>query len=153
MYSRPAEFFLISGFLFTNLPLPQAFLERRKVATKERKKEIACIVSKPLVSCLWGCGESVNPPKLNIQEVQGALSSRPKGDPGPLPIFQDFLLLSNHTTGTHLISCRFCHPLLDVSLMQLPVFSVSSFSWPYSSHICCNVISPSSSLPSSPPVY
>ena len=54
-------------------------------------------MSKPLVSCLWGCGESVNPPKLNIQEVQGALSSRPKGDPGPLPIFQDLLLLSNHT--------------------------------------------------------
>ena len=25
-------------------------------------------MSKPLVSCLWGCGESVNPLKLNIQE-------------------------------------------------------------------------------------
>ena len=45
------------------------------------KKELACIVSKPLVSCLWGCGESVNPPTLNIQEVQGALTSRLKGDP------------------------------------------------------------------------
>ena len=56
-------------------------------------------MSEPLVSCLWGCGESVNPQKLNIQEVQGALSSRPNGDPGPLPIFQDLLglLLSNHT--------------------------------------------------------
>ena len=32
-----SEFFLISGF-FTNLPLPQNFLERREVATKERKK-------------------------------------------------------------------------------------------------------------------
>ena len=30
-------------------------------------KEVACIVSKPLVSCLWGCGESVNPQKFNIQ--------------------------------------------------------------------------------------
>ena len=49
-------------------------------------------MSKPLVSCLWGCGESVNPPKLNIQEVQGAVSSRPKGDPGMLAIFQDFFL-------------------------------------------------------------
>ena len=58
-----------------------------------KEVHVACIVSKPLVSCLWPCGESVNPPKLNIQEVQGALSSRPKGDPGPLPIFQDFLLL------------------------------------------------------------
>ena len=49
-------------------------------------------MSKPLVSCSWGCGESVNPPKLNIQEVQGALSSRPKGDPRPRPIthLQDF---------------------------------------------------------------
>ena len=28
-------------------------------------------MSKPLISCLWGCGESVNPPKLNIQEFQG----------------------------------------------------------------------------------
>ena len=27
-----------SGFLFTNLPLPQNCLERREVATKERKK-------------------------------------------------------------------------------------------------------------------
>ena len=62
--------FLISEFVFTNfynLPLPRNCLERREVATKE----VARIVSKPLVSCLWGCGESVNPPKLNIQEVQG----------------------------------------------------------------------------------
>ena len=51
------------------------------------KKEVTCIVSKLLVSCLWGCGESVNPPKLNIQEVQVALSSRAKGDPGPWPIY------------------------------------------------------------------
>ena len=29
------------------------------------------MVSKPLVSCLWGCGESVNPPKLNIEGIQG----------------------------------------------------------------------------------
>ena len=57
--------------------------------------------SRPVISQdfsgLWGCGESVNPPKLNIQEVQGALSSRPKSHTCPLPIFQDFLLLSNHT--------------------------------------------------------
>ena len=83
------DFSQISGF-YTNLPLPQQFLERREVATKERK---TCIVSKPPVSYLCGCGESVNPPKLNIQEVQGALSSRPKGDPGLLHIFQDFLVL------------------------------------------------------------
>ena len=69
----------------------------KKRSSHQGKKEVACIVSKPLVACLWGCGESVNP-KLNIQEVQAALSSRPKGDPGPLPIFQDFVLLSNHAT-------------------------------------------------------
>ena len=55
------------------------------------KKEVACIVSSSfLFEGMWGCGESVNPPKLNIQEVQGALSSRPKGGSGLLPIFQDF---------------------------------------------------------------
>ena len=45
-----------------------------------------------LVSRLWVCGESVtlpNPP----------LSFRTKRDPGTLPIFQDVLLLSNHTPG------------------------------------------------------
>ena len=64
-YSRP----VIPGF-FTNVLLSQHFLERREVATTV-KKEVAFIVSTPLVSCLWRCGESVNPPKLNIQEVQG----------------------------------------------------------------------------------
>ena len=77
-----SRFFLIWGF-YLNFLLPQNVLEGR---------EVACIVSKPLVSCLWGCGESVNPPELNIQEAQGALSSRLKGDPGPLPICQDLLL-------------------------------------------------------------
>ena len=67
---------------FTNLPLRQG------------RKGVACIVSKPLVSCLWRCGESVNPPILNIQEVEGALSSRPKGE----PFFRIILLWSNHTS-------------------------------------------------------
>ena len=44
---------------------------RKKRSSHQGKKEVACIVSKPLVSCLWGCGESVNPPILNIREVQG----------------------------------------------------------------------------------
>ena len=69
----------------------------KKRSSHQGKKGVACFVSKPLVSCMWGCGESVNPPKLNIQEVQGVLSSRPMGDPGPLPNFQDFLLVSNYT--------------------------------------------------------
>ena len=33
----------------------------QKTSCHQGKKEVACIVSKPLVSCLWGCGESVNP--------------------------------------------------------------------------------------------
>ena len=65
--------------------MPKHFLERREVATKERKN----------LPVLWGCGESVNTPKLNIQEVQVALSSRPKGGPRPTTHFSGFLLLSN----------------------------------------------------------
>ena len=38
----------------------------------------------------------MNPPKFNIQEVQEPLSSRPKGDSGQLPIFQDFSLVKSH---------------------------------------------------------
>ena len=44
-------------------------LSWKKRSSHQGKNEVACIVSKPLVSCLLGCGESVNPPKLNIQEV------------------------------------------------------------------------------------
>ena len=58
--------------------------ELREVASYQGKKEVACIVSTPL--------ESVRPPKLKIQEVQGTFSSRPKRDAGQLSIFQDFLL-------------------------------------------------------------
>ena len=109
----PGFFPDFSFFYFTNLPWTKNFLERKEVAcdlpwfflisglfliflqislSHQEKKEVACIVSKPLVSCLWGCGESVNPSKFNIQEVQGALSSsRPTGDSGLLPIFTGFL--------------------------------------------------------------
>ena len=87
-------FFLISGFFTNFLCLKWSWKKR---SSHQGEKEVACIVSKPLISCLWACGESVNSPKWNIQEVQGALSSRPKEDPGLLPIFQDVLLLSNNT--------------------------------------------------------
>ena len=66
-----------------------------KSHSHQGKKEVACIVSNPLVSCLWEYGESVNPPKLNIQEVQGALSSRPKRVKGLLPIFRIFDFCQN----------------------------------------------------------
>ena len=61
-------FYFFYYFFFTNLSLDQNVLEG--------KTEVACIVSKPPVSCLWGCGDSVNAPKFYIQKVQGALYSR-----------------------------------------------------------------------------
>ena len=64
-----------------NLPLPQIFLQRREVATKE-KKEVACIVSKPLVSCLWGMWRVCKSSKTS-RRFRGALSSRPQGVPDP----------------------------------------------------------------------
>ena len=51
----------------TRLCLPQSFLERREVATKERSS--LYFVQNLLFLVCGGCGESVNPPKLNIQEV------------------------------------------------------------------------------------
>ena len=35
----------------------------KKRSSHQGKKDVTCIVSKPLVSCSCGCGESVNPPK------------------------------------------------------------------------------------------
>ena len=97
-YSRPViyqGFFPDFRIFYKSSFAPE--LSWKKRSSHQGKKEVACIVFKPLVSCLWWCGESVNPPELNIQEVQGVLSSRPKGDPGLLPTFHDFILLSNHT--------------------------------------------------------
>ena len=53
-------------------------------SSHQGKKEVACIVSKLLDSCLWRYGESVNPPKLNIQEVKGICR---KGRPRPARVF------------------------------------------------------------------
>ena len=88
-YLRIFPHFRIS---FTNLSLSQNILERRVQKPPRKERSTCSLYCVQTSSFLWGCGESVNPPKLNIQEVhdQGALSSRPKGDPGPLPIFQNF---------------------------------------------------------------
>ena len=69
----------------------------KKGSSYQGKKGVACIVSKPLISCLWRCGESVTPPQLTIQEVQQALSSSPKA---PYLFFRIVLLLSNHIPGS-----------------------------------------------------
>ena len=55
-------FFLISWFLRISLCLK--FFSWKKRSSHQGKKEVACIVSKLLVSYLWGCGEFVNPPKI-----------------------------------------------------------------------------------------
>ena len=60
-------------------------------------------MSKPLGSCLWEFGESVNPPKLNVREVQVVLSSKPKGDPGPLSVSMMFLLAESHPCGINAV--------------------------------------------------
>ena len=56
--------------IFYKYPIASKFSWKKR-SSHQGKKEVACIVCKPLVSCLWGCGESVNPPKLYMQEVQG----------------------------------------------------------------------------------
>ena len=116
--SRPvmSQHFSWFRIFLTNLPLPKNCYWRKR-RSHQGNKEVTCIISKPVVSYLWRCRESVNPPKSNIQKVQGALSSRPKGDPGLLPIFQDVFLLSNHTLDSKpLFVCDFihCYDLSDI---------------------------------------
>ena len=44
-----------------SFPSPsQINISWKKRSSHQGKKEVACIISKPLVTCLWGCGESVN---------------------------------------------------------------------------------------------
>ena len=120
----------LSGF-FTNLPLPQNLLERTEVATKEGKKEVACIVSKPLVSCLWGCGESVNPPKIKHPGGSVFPPLEQREIHVPLLIFQDVLLLSSHTPWEHHFSREALSPF---SLIQ-SIWSLF-WSWQISSFYC-----------------
>ena len=96
------DFFPAFSICFTNRPLYKNVHERREVGPSHQgKKELACIVCKPLVSCLWGCGEAVNPQKFNIQKVQGGFVLQTKGRPRPAYHFSGFcLLLSNHTPGS-----------------------------------------------------
>ena len=69
--------------LFTNLPLPQNVLERREVTTKE-KKEVACVVSKPLGSCLWRVCKSS---KIKHPGGSGGFVLHSKGRPRPATHF------------------------------------------------------------------
>ena len=78
-------------WLLRNFPFASKRSWRMR-SSHQGKKEVACTVSKPLVSCLWGCGESVNPPKLNIQEVWGGgFVLETKGRPRPTARFSGFV--------------------------------------------------------------
>ena len=88
-----SEFFLILGFFFQISICLHIFLKEEKYPLRKERSSTVYYVQISSFSFLCGCGVYmyVNPPKWNIQEVQGALSSRSKRDPGPLPMF------SNHT--------------------------------------------------------
>ena len=80
-----SRFFLISGFYFTNLPLPQHVLERRERATKK------------LVLMWRGCKSS----KTKHPRGSGGFYLDQRETP-------DCLLLSNHTPVLNLLWNRFC---------------------------------------------
>ena len=61
-----------------------------KLFWKKTRKERSSLYCVQTTSFLFVGMWRVWPPPLNIQEVQEALSSRPKGDADPLPICQDF---------------------------------------------------------------
>ena len=95
--SRPVNSQDFSWFQDFHKSLFASKFSWKKRSRHRGKKELACIVSKPLVSCLWGCGESVNPPKLNIQEVQGLCPLDQRETQARYPIFQDiFTFVKSH---------------------------------------------------------
>ena len=65
MCTRPVIYPDFIYFIFYKSPFASKFSWKKR-SSHQGKKEVACIVSKPLAS--W---ESVNCPKLNMQEVQG----------------------------------------------------------------------------------
>ena len=85
-------------------PFPRTGFAPRNRLWKRYTKEVACIVSKPLVSCLWWCGESVNPQNLNIHG---------KGRPKPathFPGFFTFIKSHIYCLTRFGVWSRGCHP-------------------------------------------
>ena len=103
---------------FLQIPLPQNVLEWREVATKERN-EYPVLCFKPWVSCLWGCGESVNLPRH--PEVQGALSSRPKRRPRPASGI--FIFVKSHIKIRLVVEYFFMITSTSFRLFREPDFS------------------------------
>ena len=83
---------------FYKSPFASKFSWKKRSSHQGKKVHVRSLYCVQTSSFLFvsGCGESVNPPKLNIQEVQGALSSRPKGDPGLLHVYMYMFMLGTH---------------------------------------------------------
>ena len=77
--------------IFYKSPFASKFSWKKK-SSHQGKKEVACIVSSFLFVGMWRVCKSSN--NFTSRRFRGLW---PKGDPGLLPIFQDLLLLSNHT--------------------------------------------------------
>ena len=76
---------------------------------------------KPIVSCLWGCGESVNPSKLNIQEIWG--EGEGGGGGGLCPLDQREIQTRYPFSGFTIISAQtFCYVQFLIKI--LPCFHV-----------------------------
>ena len=81
----------------------------KKRSSHQGKKEVACIVSKSLVSCLWGCGESVNPPKIKHPGGSGGLCSlRQRETQACYPFFMMFYYIKSHAYSVG-FACLFCY--------------------------------------------
>ena len=128
----------MSGFLQISL----CFKMLKKRSSHQGKKEVACIVSKPLVSCLWGCGQSVSPPKFNIQGVHIMYSI-------PEPLFRPSKQILNVLGSTlHYIWVIFGWPTIVfkriIHFSKFPQFVESCYP-----RICKNIVkslSPNSKL-------
>ena len=83
-------------FFFYKSPIAPKFSWKKR-SSHQGKKELACIVSKPSNFLFVGMWRVCNSSKTKHPGGSGVLSSTAKGDPGLLPIFQDFVLLSSHT--------------------------------------------------------
>ena len=85
--------FSLSGFFYKFPFFLNIFLKEEKYPPRKERNlhvhvHVACIVS--MFSCLWGCEESVNPPKLNIQEVQGVQGLNCPRDEARYPFVRTF---------------------------------------------------------------
>ena len=123
--------FIFRPVIFKYLPLPRKFLERREVqvVTKERSNLHCVQTSSFLFVGMWRVSILQNE---TSRRFSGDVTSRPKGDPGLLPIFQDFFtlvkshpcILATKTRDYHCMSFFPCtarewNPLLESTVRAL----------------------------------